>query len=63
MLSVWGWAHGLQGTERVWALEDCRYVSGRLERCLVEQGERVVRVAPKLTGQDAALGAAAGQVG
>jgi transposase len=34
--------------ERVWAIEDCRHVSGRLERFLVARGERVVRVAPKL---------------
>jgi transposase len=50
MLRAWRWAHALGG-ERVWALEDCRQVSGRLERCLVGQGERVVRVAPKLMGQ------------
>ncbi len=43
MLSAWRWAHGLDD-ERVWAIEDCRHVSGRLERCLVAQGERVVRV-------------------
>ena len=47
MLEAWRWAHGLDG-ERVWAIEDCRHVSGRLERCLVGQGEHVVRVAPKL---------------
>ena len=41
------WARGL-GSERVWAIEDCRHVSGRLERFLVARGERVVRVAPKL---------------
>jgi transposase len=41
------WARGL-GCERVWAIEDCRHVSGRLERFLVARGERVVRVAPKL---------------
>jgi transposase len=35
------------GAERVWAVEDCRHVSGSLERFLVERGERVVRVAPK----------------
>ena len=35
--------------ERVWALEDCRHVSGRLERGLVAHAERVVRVAPALT--------------
>jgi transposase len=37
------------GSERVWALEDCRHVSGRLERELVASGDRVVRVAPGLT--------------
>jgi transposase len=41
------WARALGG-ERVWAVEDCRHVSGRLERFLVARGERVVRVAPGL---------------
>jgi transposase len=41
------WASEL-GTERVWALEDCRHVSGSLERFLIERGERVVRVTTKL---------------
>jgi transposase len=41
------WARGL-GSERVWALEDCRHVSGSLERFLIERGERVVRVTTKL---------------
>jgi transposase len=41
------WARELDG-QRVWAIEDCRHVSGRLERFLVARGERVVRVAPKL---------------
>src|SRR4051812_11255431 len=41
------WARRLDG-ERVWAIEDCRHVSGRLERLLVARGETVVRVAPKL---------------
>ena len=36
-------ARGLGG-ERVWAIEDCRHVSGSLERFLIERGERVVRV-------------------
>ena len=35
-------------TERLWAIEDCRHVSGALERFLLARGERVVRVAPKL---------------
>jgi transposase len=32
----------------VFALEDCRHVSGRLERELLARGERVIRVPPKL---------------
>jgi transposase len=42
---VWGRA---LASERVWAIEDCRHVSGRMERFLVARGETVVRVAPKL---------------
>jgi transposase len=42
------WARG-HGGERVWAIEDCRHVSGALERFLLARGEAVVRVAPKLT--------------
>src|SRR3954468_8457675 len=38
-----GWARRLGG-ERVWALEDCRHVSGSLERFLIARGERVLRV-------------------
>src|SRR4051812_40401116 len=45
---VLGWARGL-GSERVWAIEDCRHVSGALERFLLARGEAVVRIAPKLT--------------
>jgi transposase len=41
------WARRLDA-ERVWAIEDCRHVSGALERFLLRRGERVVRVAPKL---------------
>jgi transposase len=41
------WARGLDG-ERVWALEDCRHVSGALERFLISRGERVVRVSTRL---------------
>ena len=40
------WARKL-GHERVWAIEDCRHVSGAFERFLVSRGERSVRVAPK----------------
>jgi len=41
------WARALDG-ERVWAVEDCRHVSAKLERFLLARGERVVRVPPKL---------------
>jgi hypothetical protein len=41
------WARAL-GTERVWALEDCRHVSGSFERFLIERGERVVRATTQL---------------
>jgi transposase len=41
------WARGLD-SDRVWALEDCRHVSGGLERFLIARGERVVRVSTRL---------------
>lgn len=44
------WGRNLD-PERIWALEDCRHVSGSFERFLVASGERVVRVPPKLMGQ------------
>jgi transposase len=46
--SLLRWARGLDG-ERVWALEDCRHVSGSLERFLIERGERVLRIPTHLT--------------
>lgn len=44
------WAQELGG-ERVWAVEDCRHLSRRLEQALLAAGERVVRVPPKMMGQ------------
>ncbi|HTX70704.1 MAG TPA: IS110 family transposase [Thermoleophilia bacterium] len=41
------WSRSLEG-ERRFALEDCRHLSGRLERFLLERGESCVRVPPKL---------------
>jgi transposase len=43
------WARGLDD-ERVWAIEDCRSVSRRLEQALLTAGERVVRVPPQRMG-------------
>lgn len=42
-----GWATEIDG-QRLWALEDCRRLSGALERVLLEAGELVVRVPPKM---------------
>jgi transposase len=43
------WATGVEpGRERVWAIEDVRHVSGRLERELIRHGQAVVRVPPRL---------------
>jgi transposase len=44
------WARGL-GAERVWIVEDCRHVSGQLERFLIDHGEPVARLAPHLMAQ------------
>ena len=46
-LALLDWARSL-GAERVWALEDCRHVSGSFERFLIERGERVLRITTKL---------------
>ena len=46
------WAHELARERALgFAVEDCRHVSGRLERRLIDRGERVVRVPPKLMGR------------
>jgi transposase len=42
------WARREFPGERMWAVEDCRHVSTRLERALLAAGEQVVRVPPKL---------------
>ncbi len=44
------WGRALD-RERIWAIEDCRHVSGSFERFLVAAGERVIRVPPKLMGE------------
>jgi transposase len=42
------WARRQFPQDRMWAVEDCRHVSTRLERALLAAGETVVRVPPKL---------------
>jgi transposase len=46
-LELLRWAEGL-GTERRFAVEDCRHLSRRLEADLLAAGEELVRVPPKL---------------
>jgi transposase len=41
------WSRSLPG-ERAWVLEDCRHVSGPFERFLIDHGEAVVRLPPRL---------------
>lgn len=41
------WARGLD-VERRWVVEDCRHVSGPLERFLLDHGEVVIRLPPHL---------------
>jgi transposase len=45
------WARERFGVEVVWAIEDCRHLSARLERDLMAGGQKVVRVPPKLMAQ------------
>lgn len=46
-LELMRWAVRFDGP-RVWAVEDCRHLSRRLEADLLAAGERIVRVPPKL---------------
>ena len=47
------WARRLGDPEqRVWALEDCRHLTGPLERFLIATGERVLRIPPNLTARE-----------
>src|SRR5262245_61783416 len=46
-LALLRWA-AEHGRDRIWALEDCRNMTRRLERDLLTAGEQVVRVTPKL---------------
>jgi transposase len=45
------WAHEKFGEDLLWAIEDCRNMSARLELDLLDAGERVVRVPPKLMAE------------
>src|SRR5207248_1876456 len=53
-----GWAARLDA-QRLWAVEDCRQLTGWLERQLLSVGEQLLRVPPKADG--ARAGALAGR--
>lgn len=43
-----GWARREFGSDLVWGIEDCRHLSSRLERDLLDAGQQVVRVPTQL---------------
>lgn len=45
------WVRERFGDEVVWAIEDCRHLSTRLERDLLTAGQSVVRVPPKMMAE------------
>jgi len=54
------WSSSLD-LERLWAVEDCRQLSGALERALLGAGEPLVRVPPKLMAPQRRSGRARGK--
>ncbi len=57
---ILAWARSL-GEERLWAVEDCRHVSRGLEQLLLEGGEQLVRVPPRLTAPERRHGRSRGK--
>jgi transposase len=55
------WSPSL-AVQRVWVIEDCRHVSGPFERFLIDHGETVVRLPPRVDGRRAPRGARAREV-
>jgi transposase len=55
-----GWASSLD-ERRLWAVEDCRQLTGWLERQLLSVGEELVRVPPKLTVSERRAGRTRGK--
>jgi transposase len=54
------WSGALE-PERLWAVEDCRQLTGALERRLLAAGESLVRVPPKLMAPERRAGRARGK--
>jgi transposase len=45
------WAWRTYGSDLLWAIEDCRHLSARLERDLLTAGQSVVRVPPRMMAE------------
>lgn len=55
------WARERFGADLVWAIEDCRHLSARLERDLLTAGQSVVRVPPKMMAEQRRIGRTRGK--
>lgn len=55
------WAQTEFGLDLLWAIEDCRHMSARLEIDLLTAGQRVVRVPPKLMAEQRRIGRTRGK--
>ena len=60
-LKALGWARERFGADLVWGIEDCRNLSSRLERALLDAGQQVVRVPPHLMARTRASGRTRGK--
>jgi transposase/DNA-binding XRE family transcriptional regulator len=60
-LQALGWVRMTFGADVVWAVEDSRSVTSRLERDLLDAGQRVVRVPPHMMARVRASGRARGK--
>src|SRR5436305_3327108 len=56
------WSRSLPDPKRVWVIEDCRHVSGRFERFLLDRGETTVRLSATAYGKRARGGSRAWEV-
>lgn len=54
------WASRLSGL-RLWVPEDCRHVTRNLEQALIDSGEALVRVPPRLTAPERRRGRSRGK--
>ncbi|BDN85365.1 hypothetical protein NJB1907Z4_P0170 (plasmid) [Mycobacterium pseudoshottsii] len=60
-LKALDWARRIGGHDVVWGIEDCRNLSWRLERDLLDSGQQVVRVPPHLMARVRSSGRARGK--